>query len=329
MKEDQFYQIFYKGNIIQPLKGFCTAVEEGCSLVKAGDKLCLSTTAIFKQIRSLEEKLNVKLFKKAPNRVNGICLELTEDGRAFYEKAREVIDKTDGLLAEYLEEKDDKESKILKIGASTRIFQGISLYINDFKIQNPDLDIKIYFENKENGIDKLKKGELDILVSSFENNEELDKGINFVKLMDYKPYLILYQEHTLKNKKSNEITKFDILNNKFIFDYEIITMKSLQKFIDDNNIKTDIDIGNCTIDIIKMLIKNKMCIWFIFDIFLNKEDQNNFIFKKLDNFFPNGSYGYFTMKNQNTKKITKNFADFLTSKKKEFLENKIDLSEVV
>jgi len=40
-KEDIALQKFYKANLIQPLKGFCTTVEEGCCISKAARKLCI------------------------------------------------------------------------------------------------------------------------------------------------------------------------------------------------------------------------------------------------------------------------------------------------
>ncbi|MDD2840057.1 MAG: LysR family transcriptional regulator [Rickettsiales bacterium] len=329
MKEEKFYQVFYKSNIIQPLKGFCTAVEEGCSLARAGEKLYLSTTAIFKQIHSLEEKLNVKLFRKAPNGTKGTRLELTEEGQDFYEKVKEIVEKTDRILSEYIDDKNCKNDRTLKLALNPCIFQKLINYINDFKKRYNDLDLKIFLKGTNDGINAILNNESNIFFSSIEVGEKVPPKVKFVEFTKYKPYLVLYKDHSLKNKKSNEITMLDLLKNEFIFDDKIISMNSLRKFIDNNNIKTSINIDDCNIDTIKMLIKNEMCIFFIFDVFLNENDKNDFIFKDLKNFFPNGSYGCFVNKNYTQKKILKEFIDFLESKKEEIYKDRIHLDNII
>jgi len=325
MKENKFYQIFYKSNIIQPLKGFCTAVEEGCSLTKAGKKLCLSTTAIFKQIRSLEEKLNTKLFNKTSNRKDGNRLELTKEGQIFYEKAKDLIDKSDKLFLEYVKEKDERENKTLKIILSSFILPKIWCYTEEFKNMHKELNLSFDFLARKESFNSLINNNYDIYMSSLEDEEQMPLGLEFKELIRYKPLLVLYKGHKLENKLSDKITKEDIIDNNFVFNNKSISMKSLDKFIVENNIKTYFDFGNYNANAIKTLIKEKMCIWILFDIFLNNEDKEIFIFKDIKNFFPDGSYGCFIKKNSCQKKIVEEFLEFLESKKSQIFADKLIL----
>ena len=170
---------------------------------------------------------------------------------------------------------------------------------------------------------------MDAFISSLEDKEEIPINFKFIELTKYKPYFVLYKGHPLEDKPSNEITNRDLADNKFIFDNKKnISMKSLADFIEKNDIKTSLDLGSCNSETIRFLIKNKMCVWFIFDIFLNEEDKKDFVFKHVKNFFADGGYGCFINKN-NKKKILKDFIDFFVSKKEEIFKERIELNDVI
>lgn len=320
MKEDKIYQIFYKGNIIQPLKGFCTTVEEGCSMLRASDKLYLTGPTIVRQIQALEQKLKVKLFKRSKVKVNGACLQLTEDGKKFYDKAKNVIKVTDSLFADYIEEKEDKDSKTLNIATNSAILPQIIPYITEYKKQNKNisLNIKVYTQNE--ALQLLLENKIDIFISSLEDNEKIEDGLKFEELSKYIPYWVLYKGHPLANKKSEEITKDDIIKSDLIFNYRDITMSTLKTLIDSYGIKSSININDYGLEGQKLLIKNELGIWLIFDIYLNKEDKEQLIFKNAKNMFPTGKCGCFTRRQ--TKNIAEEFIKSLVLKKnKIFVKN--------
>jgi len=308
---------FYKANIIQPLKGFCTTVEEGNSISKAARKLYISPSTISKQIASLENKLNIKLFyHKTENLIERVSLELTDEGKEFYEKAKEVIERTDGLVYEFLKESDDDRNRTLNITTNSYIFQKLIPAISEFKESHKDYSINIDFFDRDKSLEKLLNDETDLCISSLENNEEFPKAIKFIELSDYIPYWVLYKGHPLENKPIEEITQEEILKNNFIFNDKNISMKSLKKLFDDNKIKSSINFEDCGVEMEKKLIKSKMGIWLIFDIFLNKSDTESLVLKNAKYMFPCGKYGCFINKHH-YKKILKEFIDFLVSKKEE------------
>lgn len=322
---DKIYQIFYKSNIIQPLKSFCVIVEEDCSINKASGVLLLTPTTLSKQIKSLEEKLNIKLFKSTESRKDGKYIELTEDGEEFYKKAKPQIEAIDNLLGEYIAEKRDKENNTLRIITNWLVFTKIAPFINIFKTNHKNVDIVINFEEQNIGKQTIENNVNDIFITSKENSEEITPKLKFVELTEYIPYWVLYKGHPLENKKAEEITKNEILKSNFIFDKDSITMNSLKFFFQENNIKSSIKIKNFEgVEMEKSLIKNKMGIWLIFDIFLKKEDKNELVFKNAENMFPKGKYGFF-VNSKNRKEILKEFEKLLIENKdkifdKSFLE---------
>jgi len=316
-KKDTFHN-FYKANIIQPLKGFCATVEEGCSLTRASEKLFLTPSAIVKQIQSLEDKLHIKLFRKIDsNRVNRIALELTEDGKAFYKKAREIIEKTEALIEEFSDEIDKKNSKTLNISINICVFQKIIFYIDEFRKKHKNLKINIIFQERQLGFESLLNDSIDLFISSLENGETIPFKMNFIELTKYIPYWVFYKGHSLENKNAENITKEDILKNTFIYNKNNISMTSLNNFFKDNNIKSAISFEECDMEMEKKLIQNKMCIWLIFNIFLNEDEKKYFVFKNAENFFPTGKYGCFIKRDVSKKEILKEFIEFLDKNKKE------------
>jgi hypothetical protein len=75
----------YKKNKLDQLKGFCAVVECG-SIAEAAKVLCISEPSVSLQISSLEKDLGVQLFDKV-----GRSLKLNQNGRAYYEKASEIL----------------------------------------------------------------------------------------------------------------------------------------------------------------------------------------------------------------------------------------------
>lgn len=320
MSEENLYQTFYKSNIIQPLKGFCATVEAGCSMNAAATNLGLTATAISKQVGSLEEKLKVKLFRQTPIRTNRIHLELTEDGEEFYKKAREAVDKIDGLLNEYLVEKKDKESKTLRISTTSAIISKFMPFVVAFKKDNPKIKVIFQSYSQEEALLLLSNNKLDVFISTLEDNEVVEKDMKFIKLTSYTPYWLLYKGHKLENKLPNEITKNDIIQDTLIFNKKGLTSTSLKNFVDTNKINSVMNLDEVGVEDLKSIIKTKAGIWVLFDIFLNKQDKNDFVFKQANNILSSGQCGFFVKNNFRNKCNIQKFIDFLISKKQEIFD---------
>lgn len=294
----------YKNNIIQPLKGFCRVIEEG-SIAAASEKYNISPGAFTKQIKCLEKQLGIELFDRGLGKKivpNNIALR-------FYKESNNVIVQLENLIRKFSNNEKSQEEKTLKIGIAATFLSVCANYISRFKnLYGDEYNITIKSCKYDDGLKMIMNNELDIFISSFENNEKLNYDIQFIKLTDYKPYWLLWKGHPLANKK--ELTKNDIINTDLIFNRDSITIDSLRNFVDDYNLTSVVEIEDCGIDGIKHLIKNKLGIWLIFDIFLYKEDSENFVLKSAENLFPTGQYGCYL--NKNFKKSKMDFMEFIS-----------------
>ena len=125
------------------LKIFHTVAEAG-SFTSATVVLNISQSAISRQIQSLEEDLNVKLFER-----HARGLTLTENGEYVYKTAREVISK----LKEVETSLGDKKNKPTgKLTVSTVVSFGttwLTPRIQEFMQLNSEIEIELIFDDKE------------------------------------------------------------------------------------------------------------------------------------------------------------------------------------
>lgn len=93
------------------LNVFVVVADEG-SFSKAAEKLFISTTAVIKQINSLEESINLKLFKRSFKGVS-----LTEAGKSLYSDAKYIIQYLKDSVAR-AENAMNYEENIIRVGTS-------------------------------------------------------------------------------------------------------------------------------------------------------------------------------------------------------------------
>jgi len=120
------------------------AVAEAGSFTSSTVNLNLSQSAISRQIQSLEDDLNVKLFER-----HARGLTLTESGEYVYKTANEVISK----LKEVETTLSDKKNKPTgKLTVTTVISFGttwLTPRIQEFMQLNPEIEIELIFDDKE------------------------------------------------------------------------------------------------------------------------------------------------------------------------------------
>jgi len=125
------------------LKIFHTVAEAG-SFTNATVNLNLSQSAISRQIQSLEDDLNVKLFER-----HARGLTLTENGEYVFKTAHEVISKLKEVETT-LGDKKDKPSG--KLTVTTFVSFGttwLTPRIQEFMQLNPEIEVELIFDDKE------------------------------------------------------------------------------------------------------------------------------------------------------------------------------------
>ncbi len=82
---------------VKDMRAFFAIVEEG-NISHAAQRLDVAQPALSRQMKRLEEKLNVKLFERGSRRIR-----LTEAGRVLYERVENILGMVDGTVREITE----------------------------------------------------------------------------------------------------------------------------------------------------------------------------------------------------------------------------------
>ncbi len=129
---------------------------ESGSFTNAGARLNCSQSAVSRQIRALEESLNVSLFTR-----HARGLVLTQEGQELFSTAREVVLRIEETERSLLESKG-RPSGLLRV--TTMVTFGavwLTPHLEQFMMEYPDIDIQLKLDDED--LD-LAAGEADVAI---------------------------------------------------------------------------------------------------------------------------------------------------------------------
>lgn len=135
---------------------YFVAVAEEKSFNKAAERLFISQPPLSRQIKQLEEEIEVLLIDR-DNRP----LKLTEAGQFFYEHAIQILAQSDNLLA--MTTRKGSFNNSLSIGFVASILYGVlPKVIARFRKIYPNIEIKLYELNSWQQMQSLTEGKIDV-----------------------------------------------------------------------------------------------------------------------------------------------------------------------
>ena len=187
------------------LKVFYT-VARLLNFTKAAETLHMTQPAVTFQIRQLEEQFNTRLFDRTHNRVS-----LTEAGKKVYSYTGRIFELYD-KMEDAVREMTGDVSGVVNIGASTTIAEYmLPALLGDFKVNYPDVNIRLKVSNTEGVVSMIENNEIDLgIVEASVNNKNLDVEICRMDQL----VAIMPPSHTLADKPSlnpDEVMKFPFI----------------------------------------------------------------------------------------------------------------------
>ena len=193
-------------------------------MTKASEELHISQPAISQSIKKLEEQLGGTLFLRSNK-----GMELTEEGKMFYEYVKRAIELINNAENEFTSFKDLNKGEI-KIGCSTTLTKLVLLdALKKFHSDYPNINIDITNDLTSNLINDLKLGKLDFVIFNESNIKETNLDLQKIKELRqgfvYNP--LFYKD---------EVTSFNDLNNyPLILQKEESNSRKLLDYIALNN----------------------------------------------------------------------------------------------
>ena len=120
------------------------AVAEAGSFTSATVVLNISQSAISRQIQSLEDDLNVKLFER-----HARGLALTENGEYLYKTAHEVISKLKEVETSLGDQKNKPTGKLTITTVRSFGTHWLTPRIQEFMSLHPEIEVELIFDDKE------------------------------------------------------------------------------------------------------------------------------------------------------------------------------------
>ena len=198
----------------QNLQTFCTVISEG-SMTAAASKLSITQPAVSQQIRQLEKDFGVKLLSR-----NARKAKLTVQGQIFYEASNKILNLIQNTrnsiqaLSLNLSEEQINVSTVNSIGLSL-----ISPVIGNFLKLSKKIRLSLLYGTGEAVINRMQKGELDIIIMPDLRQEYGKDFPQFKKILLFKENL-----HFVGSGKDQTLPKS--LNFKDIEKYRLVQVEN-------------------------------------------------------------------------------------------------------
>ena len=291
----ELYRIFY-------------TVAEAKNITRASEILHISQPAITKHIKNLENELGNTLFIRTKK---GVILN--EYGEKIFLKVKQaltLIEESEKTIREY----NDMNKGTIKIGISTSLTKKYLLPIlKDFHKKYPNIIININTDPTTDLIKELKKGNIDLIISKFPKNKDLDLNYNIIGTTKY---------IFVANNKYNELKNKNIDINTLI-NYPILLQKtpsnsrnSIDYYFKQNNIKINSIMNIASSNLLVDFTLLGYGISYVTKLYVEDELNTNKLFEiktKPDTEYID--YGLITLKNNIMSSICNIFIDYLSKNK--------------
>ena len=121
----------------QGLREFVAVVEQG-GFTTAAEALDVSTSFVSRQIKRLEARLNTRLLHRTTRAV-----QLTEMGRRYYERSREILDRLEALESDMADLQERPKGRVRMTAAGFYAERYVAPAVAEFTALHPEVTIEL------------------------------------------------------------------------------------------------------------------------------------------------------------------------------------------
>jgi DNA-binding transcriptional LysR family regulator len=304
-------QIYYRNNRLQQIRGFCNVVIYG-SITEAAKVMGLSQSAITLQVQSLERDLKTKLFHRG-KKDHLKKIELTREGKMFYESASPVVNAADDLHNQFFLNNTEYHNNLLRIAGHHSIFSILlPSSLKKLKEINPKLKLKLSYLTKQEAFGQITKNEFDVAIYPMEDTNLIPKDLSFTRVANYKPVLIMPLNHPLSLIPDSKITFKKIGKYDYISTGAHGVSDIMKQNINSKILKSDIELNYGSWDMLESLVKAGLGVTIFHEDYI--KDHTNLVIKKVYHLSPNIAYYAIFKKGSKIKKIVSELLKYILVK---------------
>ena len=242
------------------------------SIKKAAEKLMISSQAVSKMIKELEEELNVKLFIRGKKN-----LEPTAEAEALKNHAVKILEEFDKIAT--LTKNLNREEKVLTIYSIDGFLKYVTIkFIEDFQEAFPTIILNIIETTEKDIVEKLEKREIDTAIITKPLNSHT---FSCHYLYSNNNCLVIHKDHSLSKKE--KISPCD-LNNQPIagkgVNYSCYNTNISKLF--QRNINPKIMLETTNDDLIIQMAERNLAIGITLDYIAFNCDNENIVIKPFE-----------------------------------------------
>ena len=216
---------------LKTLRYFVVVAEE-LNITRASKILMMSQPPLSNQIKNLEEELNTTLFIRGKRH-----LELTEEGKYLYQKAKDIL---------LLNDKTINEILLMNKGLSGTIGIGLvegtapdiaAEWISEFMKIHPHVKFRILDGNSDDLIDKMRAGLISLAVITSPYDQIL---LNSFKVGEEKMVALMNKNHPLAKSPNEKITIEELKDEKIIVPSRKIHVDAITKWFKKEHFEPNI-----------------------------------------------------------------------------------------
>jgi DNA-binding transcriptional LysR family regulator len=177
------------------------AVAEEQNITRAAQRLNLTQPAMSRQVRDLEDELEIKLLERI-----GKSVKLTDAGRFFLTKARALVCDAE-TATQQLREQFSTVPHTVRLGFISPVLDDlVAPAVRAFRKSHPKTKISLFDLPPRAQLDRLRHQQLDAAILG--NLDEEDRANFHVKILwKGRMTLVLPESHTLANRKSLKLSR--------------------------------------------------------------------------------------------------------------------------
>lgn len=176
------------------------AIKEFNGFSNAANELCISQSSLSKQIKSLENELDTKLFERTSR-----VIKLTPAGEDFFMYAQKFLDDYNNIFTKMKKHSLSNKNK-LNIGTIAVLTQyGLTSTLAKFKSKYPQVDLHILEDENDAVLNMLENSKIDLaIVRDFNLSKDL---FNVIHLADDKLVVVTSSSNLGITLMANNVLK--------------------------------------------------------------------------------------------------------------------------
>jgi len=254
-------------------------VDNGFSVSRTADQLCVVQSAISQQLLKLENELNAKIFIRHGKKLTG----LTGFGETVVAHARNIFTHTESIL-QAAHEQSQSEKGVLRVGTThTQARYMLPAVIKAFYGEFPDVDLQIHQGTPFKLIDMVRNDTVDFSICT----EALENDANLVMIPCYlwNRSLITLPGHPLASRNNlslQDIAEFPIVT----YEYGFTGRSHFSTTFSKSGLSPRVVLGAADTDVIKTYVRAGLGIGIIASMAYQIDQDRDLMFRDLNSLFP-------------------------------------------